>query len=357
MCQRPSQKRGFTLIELLVVIAIIALLVSILLPALTKARRAAKASICQSNIRQYIIAIQGYSSDFKEILSGYTPPPAVAGTGNPGTDTYTVSMYQGLGVPDTVTTVVGEVAWMSNRGYDLIRRNSSPENLTITAVPNWLPQIYYSHLPLVAYLGKRMPEPAVACPEDTIRIGWQQNSLRAPSHPTSTTTTRWPYSASYQYSIHATFPDRDGIGGGSIKEIPSADSDGVFNVSLSPSFRPSRRKISEVTYGSRKVAWSEEYDRHVANPRFGNPYFTHARATLVAAFFDGSVRYHSNADATPGGYTLPNGAVLPALSYYNPDSSWTQEAWAAGDGDWGPRSGKFRWTPGGISRGSDVAQK
>jgi len=64
---RPRRKplHGFTLIELLVVVAIIALLVAILLPALERARDAAKRVVCLSNLRQLHIAAFTYTSDYK----------------------------------------------------------------------------------------------------------------------------------------------------------------------------------------------------------------------------------------------------------------------------------------------------
>ncbi len=78
-----KNKQGFTLIELLVVIAIIAILAAILLPALARAREAARRASCASNLKQWGLVYKMYAGETKgakyprqsNVIRWYTPEP------------------------------------------------------------------------------------------------------------------------------------------------------------------------------------------------------------------------------------------------------------------------------------------
>jgi len=70
-----KRKHGFTLIELLVVISIIALLVAILIPALSSAREQARCVVCKSNLRNIGLALRYYLDDHEEKMPSADPYP------------------------------------------------------------------------------------------------------------------------------------------------------------------------------------------------------------------------------------------------------------------------------------------
>jgi prepilin-type N-terminal cleavage/methylation domain-containing protein len=68
---RFAANRAFTLVELLVVIAIIAILASLLMPAVNRAKEAGRTTVCGSNMRQIALAATMYSLDNKGNLPDF----------------------------------------------------------------------------------------------------------------------------------------------------------------------------------------------------------------------------------------------------------------------------------------------
>ena len=83
--EMPAPHRGFTLIELLVVIAIVAVLLGMLLPALSGARRAGRAAACLSNMAQFPRAQAAYGLDAKDAIGTLNWQPDEAPTTPPTT--------------------------------------------------------------------------------------------------------------------------------------------------------------------------------------------------------------------------------------------------------------------------------
>lgn len=93
--------KGFTLVELLVVIAIIGMLIALLLPAVQAARSAARRMQCQSNLKQYGIALHNYHNTFDQF-----PDLATVASGSGTNSAYSV---QARLLPYTENTALHEL--------------------------------------------------------------------------------------------------------------------------------------------------------------------------------------------------------------------------------------------------------
>jgi|GEM_PF-1664966 len=147
---------GFTLVELLVVIGIIAVLISILLPSLNKARASAVGVQCLSNLRQIGIAVRSYAQDNKDWL------PAPFGTMAVPMNTNTFVAFRPAATwPDT----------LFDRGY-------LPDARTEKTTAGTNPFIFESILPFPNI---------ISCPSIAPEVGYSGGSGRAYAGGVATT--------------------------------------------------------------------------------------------------------------------------------------------------------------------------
>ncbi len=129
-----TRKRGFTLIELLVVIAIIAILVSLLLPAVQQAREAARRTQCKNNLKQLGLAVHNYHDVFNRFPPGYTQANLPAATG-PG-----LGGFQGTSVFCAILPYIEQTNLYNTFDQSVPRRNiaTTPGVLSGTVVQAFL---------------------------------------------------------------------------------------------------------------------------------------------------------------------------------------------------------------------------
>ena len=111
---RQKTDGGFTLVELLVVIGIIALLIAILMPALSRARKQALQVSCGSNERQIVYAALSYGNDWEESLPAHMAEQIQCATGNP---LYGLSHLARLPVIGFDTETIWDWATYMTTGY------------------------------------------------------------------------------------------------------------------------------------------------------------------------------------------------------------------------------------------------
>ena len=326
--RRPRVGMGFTLIELLVVVAIIAVLLALLLPSLGGAQRAARKSVCMSNLRQLAVSAGSYAVDFKGLSYMYSWTPG-----------RTPSAFPDLVIPAGAPTGSAFAA----QATDIIRRQS-PSEPTFALPAPWLPAIDYSHLVLLDYMSVPLPVPIAACPEDRNLQLWQGDIVafnaglfgtRQPAFTglASSAFRAKPYSSSYE-TPPATY-DRSPLG----TRIGQAGLNHyTYVVNNNTRFGPAR--LDEVTFPSLKVQLYDTHQRHARRQLF----FTVPSASQPVLHFDSSVVERKTIDSGLG--WAPNAPQIgPTFVSYQPFQYEPPTSTGALRKVF---PGRYRWTRGGL---------
>lgn len=321
---RTTGRRAFTLVELLVSLAVIALLVAILLPALSEARRAGRMAVCQSNLRQFATATGTYAVDFKDWIWSFnwsrpTCPSDFADLRNASSN----------------------VEATSNQAVDIIRRNS-PIEPNFPRTGGWIPSVEFSHLVLLDYLARRLPEPICACPEDANLRDWQRDiagfnaGAFGPNQPSPVGVFRAkPYSCTYEvnpaaYDANLTPTTR----------IHQAEWQYGYYVYTNSRF--GGLLLSSVSYPAQKVHMSDTHQRHFRRPLF----YALRSARQPILHFDASVVVRRTSDANRGWDPWIPAANQATIFWYRP---YTYDPPTSDGTNQELVTGFYRWTRAGIN--------
>lgn len=326
--------RAFSLIELLVVIATIALLVSILLPALAGARQAARTMVCMSNLHQLSVASTGYWADNKDLLATFSWKPGGVYSEDPQLQPPNSGLDFEIGQDYAIAGMM--------QATEIIRRLASRPDVP----PNryWVPHALFNHLVLNDYLAHRIPEKMVVCPEDNARLGWQADARAGIFvSPTVPANSWWrPYGSSYTMVVASYSADERS----KTNKFTAGFVDGV-HLSITPGQqRLGNRKFADVALPSSKVMMFDFVARHHGKPT----YHDYEDATQPLLFFDSSVRSVRTRDTNPGADPNQPKDPSPLRLRYTPDEA-LQEPPARSEE---PLLTHYQWTRRGL-KGVDVA--
>jgi prepilin-type N-terminal cleavage/methylation domain-containing protein len=332
---------GFTLIELLVVIAIIAVLISLLLPALGRWRQNGRLLLSQVNLKQLSVANATYGTQHQDKLASFSWTGGKPISGE----------IVGSDIASAALTSGDDLQMAALQGVNIIRRRFGEDTFPIQ--PNWIPHVTFTPLVLLDFMDSTLPTKITVSPNDRYRLQWhdvpafRQNAF-LPYQPDASEQSnwRWSFSGSYQVAPASYSPD---FGTLSNPTVQQASTHYFYNGPTDPNVL-GKRKWADVRYPSQKVYMFDNEARY----RLGvqrDYHFTYPIAKQPLQMFDGSNNIVQTNRTTMG--SRPNNGVLtqwaPQTINYEP-RPWEAPADNFPDTQ---RLGRYQWTYGGI-KGIDV---
>jgi prepilin-type N-terminal cleavage/methylation domain-containing protein len=339
---RRQSESGFTLIELLVVIAIIALLVGLLVPTLSGARRTARMTQCTANMRQLGTLAFVYGADHNDRLAAMSWRVKRDGTKVAQTQ-YT----------DLLDAWQHDLDAAARQTVDILRRKTGRDQGS-DAIPKLPTQAYYQFVHLVLFDSADLPvESAIAlCPDDARRKQWRDwrgfEANQFPPQPNPSTDSAAkvsPYASSYE-PVPATYsPDTLQVGSAVLRQGSTHFSILLqTNVGSGSPFVNARdvfgkRTLSEVSFPASKVFMHDSHARHTGKATL---YFADVEARQPLLFFDGSVVMRRTGDANKG--FRPDEPFSESVTSFE----YKPTLWEAPNVGEAQKTGYFRWTRGGL---------
>ncbi len=344
-----TPRKAFSLIELTITIALLAMLTTILAPALSSARKHMRGLSSQANLSTIGQVSAMYALDHDDRIFSFTWR---------GGETYKSPKTGKLREASNDRIAA---AWQTQ---NILHRATGriDGQFNIRSPNDRLMYRRWSHLVLADYMGGNVTDPLWADPADTNLLHWQLNPLEyaedgnsfpygngAPKIPGYDMDTNWispaiiqlwPFASSYQVVPHAWNEDFEN------QYRPISDTTNLFATVFAGAPTVGERRYHEVRFPTMKVHMFEEFDREQA----GSPYFAYDHAAPAKLMFDGSINTLQSglaqSSVSPNDYLF--GSKAEWSQYYVPIDTFPIPLGGLG-GPIKELNMRYRWTLGGLS--------